>query len=144
MDRSDLTLEGLSRSRRRLVQGLAGGVLVLGSARRFGWVAAAEPATAGDAGAVLSGTEFNLEIGALAVNFTGQPGIATAERTTPCAAVAVARRGCHHTASVESVGRTELHPLARSHSPRRYGRRAGTELRRHRAGRDLRLSLQSQ
>ena len=78
MDRSDLTLEGLSRSRRRLVQGLAGGVLVLGSARRFGWVAAAEPATAGDAGAVLSGTEFNLEIGALAVNFTGQPGIATA------------------------------------------------------------------
>ena len=78
MDRSDLTLEGLSRSRRRLVQGLAGGVLVLGGARRFGWVAAAEPATAGDAGAVLSGTEFNLEIGALAVNFTGQPGIATA------------------------------------------------------------------
>ena len=78
MDRSDLTLEGLSRSRRRLVQGLAGGVLVLGSAPRFGWVAAAEPATAGDAGAVLSGTEFNLEIGALAVNFTGQPGIATA------------------------------------------------------------------
>ena len=78
MDRSDLTLEGLSRSRRRFVQGLAGGVLVLGSAHRFGWAAAAAPAGASDVGAVLSGTEFNLEIGALAVNFTGQPGTATA------------------------------------------------------------------
>ena len=46
-------------------------------ARRIGWTAAARPAAAGDAGATLSGTEFNLEIGALAVNFTGQPGIAT-------------------------------------------------------------------
>jgi FtsP/CotA-like multicopper oxidase with cupredoxin domain len=66
----------LSRSRRRFVQGLAGGALAIISARRFGWAAAAAPRTVGDSG-VLSGTEFNLEIGALAVNFTGQPGMAT-------------------------------------------------------------------
>jgi CopA family copper-resistance protein len=68
----------LSRSRRRFVQGLAGGALAAVSARHFGWARAAGPAAAGDAGAELSGTEFNLEIGALAVNITGQPGIATA------------------------------------------------------------------
>jgi CopA family copper-resistance protein len=66
-----------SRTRRRFVQGLAGGALAVVGARRIGWSAAAGPAAAGDAGATLSGTEFNLEIGALAVNFTGQPGIAT-------------------------------------------------------------------
>jgi len=76
MDRSQLTSAVLSRSRRRFVQGLAGGALAIVSARRFGWAAAAEPRTDGDSGA-LSGAEFNLEIGALAVNFTGQPGMAT-------------------------------------------------------------------
>jgi CopA family copper-resistance protein len=78
MYRSRLTSAALSHSRRRFVQGLAGGALAVVSARHLGWAAAADPAAAGDAGAVLSGTEFNLEIGALAVNFTGQPGIATA------------------------------------------------------------------
>jgi CopA family copper-resistance protein len=78
MHRSRLTSAALSRSRRRFVQGLAGGALAAVSARHFGWAAAAGPAAPGDAGAMLSGTEFNLEIGALAVNFTGQPGIATA------------------------------------------------------------------
>jgi len=76
MDRFRLPSAALSRSRRRFVQGLAGGALAVVSARRFGWAAAADPA-AGDQGAILSGTEFNLEIGALAVNLTGQPGIAT-------------------------------------------------------------------
>ena len=76
MDRFRLPPAALSRSRRRFVQGLAGGALAVANARHFSW-AAGGPATAGDAGAVLSGTEFNLEIGALAVNFTGQPGIAT-------------------------------------------------------------------
>ena len=76
MDRFRLPSATLSRSRRRFVQGLAGGALAVVSARRFGWAAAADPA-AGDHGAILSGTEFNLEIGALAVNLTGQPGIAT-------------------------------------------------------------------
>ena len=76
MDRSQLTSAVLSRSRRRFVQGLAGGALAIVSARRFGWAAAAGARTDGDSGA-LSGAEFNLEIGALAVNFTGQPGMAT-------------------------------------------------------------------
>ena len=77
MDRFRLRSAALSRSRRRFVQGVAAGALATVSARRFGWAAPADPAIAGDAGAVLTGTEFNLEIGALAVNFTGQPGIAT-------------------------------------------------------------------
>jgi len=64
-----------SPSRRRFVQGLAGGTLVLASAPRYGWTTAAGTAAAGS---VLSGTDFNLEIGAVAVNFTGHPGIATA------------------------------------------------------------------
>ena len=66
------------RSRRRFVQGLAGTALTAVSARHLGWAAAAGSAGAADAGAVLSGTEFDLEIGALAVNFTGRPGMATA------------------------------------------------------------------
>ncbi len=78
MYRSRLTSAALSRSRRRFVQGLAGGALAAVSARHFGWAAATGSAAAADAGAMLSGTEFNLEIGALAVNFTGQPGMATA------------------------------------------------------------------
>lgn len=78
MDRSHLPLVTSSHSRRRFVQGLAGGALAIASARQFGWAAAADSGPAGDAGAVLSGTEFNLVIGASPVNFTGQPGIATA------------------------------------------------------------------
>src|SRR3978361_943172 len=66
-----------SGSRRRFVQGLAGGALALAGGRHFGWVNAAGAAAAGDPGAVLYRTEFNLEIGALPVNLTGQPGIAT-------------------------------------------------------------------
>jgi CopA family copper-resistance protein len=78
MYRSRFTSAPLSRSRRRFVQGLAGGALAVAGARHFSWGAAARPAGAGDAGAVLSGPEFDLQIGALPVNFTGQPGIATA------------------------------------------------------------------
>jgi CopA family copper-resistance protein len=78
MYRSRLTSAAHGRSRRRFVQGLAGGALAAVSARHFGWAAAAGPEASGDSGAILSGTEFNLEIGALAVNYTGQPGMATA------------------------------------------------------------------
>lgn len=87
-------------SRRRFVQGLAGGALVLAGGRRLGW--AAEAASGGGAlahaggtswgivsagggssggdrtssgggnrEAVLSGTEFQLEVGSSQVNFTG-------------------------------------------------------------------------
>ena len=71
MDRSRSLTGSFNRSRRHFVQGLAGGALAVASARHLGWAAPA------DAGAVLSGTEFNLEIGALPVNLTGQAGIAT-------------------------------------------------------------------
>jgi len=71
MYRSRLSSGSFNRSRRHFVQGLAGGALAVAGARHFGWAAG------DDTGAVLSGTEFNLEIGALPVNLTGQPGIAT-------------------------------------------------------------------
>src|ERR1700674_1873997 len=92
MDRFRLPSAALSRSRRRFVQGLAGGALAVVSARHFDWAAAAEPA-AGDSGAILSGTEFNLEIGALAVNLTGQPGIATVVNGRPPAPLLRWREG---------------------------------------------------
>jgi len=81
MHRSRSTSGPASHSRRRFVQGLAGGgALAVVGAGRMGWTAGTESTAArnvGDAGATQPGTEFNLEIGALAVNFTGQPGMAT-------------------------------------------------------------------
>jgi CopA family copper-resistance protein len=61
-----------SVSRRRFVQGLAGGALLLAGARPW--------AREGSSGApsVLSGTDFRLDIGATGVNITGSPRIATA------------------------------------------------------------------
>ena len=78
MSRSHFSPVEFNPARRRFVQGLAGGALATFSARPFGWATAAETTAAGNAAAVLFGTEFNLEIGALPVNFTGRPGIATA------------------------------------------------------------------
>lgn len=66
-----------ARSRRRFVQGLAGGALALIGARHLRW-SAAEPAIGAARGAELSGTDFNLEIGESPVNYTGQPRLATA------------------------------------------------------------------
>ena len=77
MDRLVLRRVATGCSRRRFVQGLAGGVVTLVGARHAGWARAAEAAAPGAAGAVLSGTEFALEIDQLAVNFTGRPGVAT-------------------------------------------------------------------
>lgn len=65
--------------RRRFVQGLvAGGVLLnLSSyARAFGFQSNSTDTSTGSA-QILSGTEFNLEIGESAVNFTGNPRMAT-------------------------------------------------------------------
>jgi len=64
-------------SRRCFVQGLSAGVLVAPGVRALGWAAADAPPAPGDRG-VLTGTDLNLEIGALAVNFTGRQRSATA------------------------------------------------------------------
>jgi CopA family copper-resistance protein len=65
-------------SRRRFVQGLAGGALVLVGGRQLGWGAAvASPGDQNYGDTVLSGTDFQLEIGARQVNFTGVPRSAT-------------------------------------------------------------------
>jgi CopA family copper-resistance protein len=61
-------------SRRRFVQGLAGGALVLAGGR---WGAAASSGRAGPPPSVLAGTDFQLEVGASEVNFTGVPRHAT-------------------------------------------------------------------
>jgi CopA family copper-resistance protein len=77
MDRLLLRRAATGCSRRQFVQGLAAGTVAVVGARHARWAAAAEPAAPGRAGAVLSGTEFALEIGTQAVNFTGRPGVAT-------------------------------------------------------------------
>ena len=73
MDKTQLRLASgttLALSRRRFVQGLGAGALAAASAGRWAWAAGGyEPA-------VLSGTEFDLVIGAMPVNFTGKPAIA--------------------------------------------------------------------
>lgn len=68
----------LNDSRRRFVQGLAGGALAVAGVHRLGWAATPDSKPSDTSGAVLSGTEFDLQIGALPVNLTGRPGIATA------------------------------------------------------------------
>ncbi len=81
-------------SRRRFVQGLAGGALVLAGGRQLGWGASPSGAASGGAGnsswgvarngastdgqsrdrlATLSGTDFQLEVGATQVSATGVP-----------------------------------------------------------------------
>jgi CopA family copper-resistance protein len=57
--------------RRRFVQGLAGGTLLLGAGALFGRAQSASPT-------VLSGSQFDLSIDELAVNYTGAARIATA------------------------------------------------------------------
>ena len=59
-------------SRRRFVQGLAGGALVFAGGRQLGW-----GATSGERGAILRGTDFDLEIGTRQMNFTGASRTAT-------------------------------------------------------------------
>ncbi len=76
MDRFLINRAARGYSRRQFVQGLAGGVVAIVGAHSR-WAVAAEAAAPGAAGAVLSGTEFALEMGVLAVNVTGRPGVAT-------------------------------------------------------------------
>jgi len=76
MDRSRFSF-----SRRRFVQGLAGGALVLAGRRQLSWGGTQAVGwggtPSGRAAAALSGTEFNLEIGTREVNFTGAKRLAT-------------------------------------------------------------------
>ncbi len=63
--------------RRRFVQGLAAGGVLLGLSPILNPVWAKSGDTRTGAPSVLSGTEFNLDIGESAVNFTGNPRMAT-------------------------------------------------------------------
>jgi FtsP/CotA-like multicopper oxidase with cupredoxin domain len=66
-----MTAANSSLSRRGFLLGAGAGLFVLGSGRSN--ISRAQ----GPQQTVLSGTEFNLEIGAMAVNFTGQPRVGT-------------------------------------------------------------------
>jgi len=68
VDVSNVVRAGLSR--RRFLQGVGAGAFVLGASRSVGWAQSTTQS-------VLSGTEFDLKIGATPVNFTGKPRIAT-------------------------------------------------------------------
>jgi CopA family copper-resistance protein len=74
-NRNALSLALPQASRRRFVQGLAGGGVVLGLSPLAGPARAAGSTTIG--APVLRGTEFNLEVAESAVNFTGAPRMAT-------------------------------------------------------------------
>lgn len=63
--------------RRRFVQGLAAGGVLLGLSPFSRAAGMPSQGTATGSAAVLSGTEFNLEIGESPVNFTGNPRLAT-------------------------------------------------------------------
>ncbi|HUG58913.1 MAG TPA: multicopper oxidase domain-containing protein, partial [Candidimonas sp.] len=72
-----LSVVPLTLPRRRFVQGLAAGGVLLGLSP-FARAAGIPPAnTSTGTAAVLTGTEFNLEIGESPVNFTGSPRMAT-------------------------------------------------------------------
>jgi CopA family copper-resistance protein len=76
--RSLLHAAAATCSRRQFVQGLAGSALAFVGARYALGAAEAGGAVSAEGGAELSGTEFDLAISALPVNFTGRAGIATA------------------------------------------------------------------
>ena len=84
MNRTCFTLPPLDGSRRRFVKGLAGGALIVAGARNLRWASARTGAAGsgqtngGNQRAVLAGTDFNLEISAPRVNFTGASRIASA------------------------------------------------------------------
>jgi CopA family copper-resistance protein len=69
-DFDPLSAEVRQLTRRRFLAGAGGGLFVLGAARNLVW---AQNTTQ----SVLSGTEFNLEIGAIDVNFTGNRRLGT-------------------------------------------------------------------
>jgi CopA family copper-resistance protein len=71
MYRTHFARSSIATSRRRFVQGVAGTALAALGIRHLRWAAAASPPAA------LTGTDFNLEISALEVNFTGRTRLAT-------------------------------------------------------------------
>ena len=145
MDRFLINRAARGYSRRQFVQGLAGGVVAIVGAHSR-WAVAAEAAAPGAAGAVLSGTEFALEMGVLAVNVTGRPGVATTVNGRLPAPLLRWREGdSGHAAGDQSICacRSSIHwhgvivPADMDGVP-------GLSFDGHRAGRDLRLSIHGQ
>lgn len=76
---SSVAEERSGLSRRRFLQGLAAGGVILGAADwiRPAWARQDSSGTKGGTAQILSGTEFNLTIAETLVNFTGAPRLAT-------------------------------------------------------------------
>ena len=70
MMKRDLAMGDVRLSRRAFVQSAGAGLFVLGAARNLTYAQSATQS-------VLSGTEFDLQIGETPVNFTGAPRIGT-------------------------------------------------------------------
>src|SRR3954463_15947722 len=73
-------------SRRRFLAGVGAGAFVLGTSRNLAWAQ-------GAARAALSGTEFDLELGEIPVNITGNPRVGTVVNGQPPAPLLRWREG---------------------------------------------------
>ena len=128
-------------TRRTFVKGLAMGG-VLGAVDLWTGTAWAQPAKPQPSPA-LTGSTFDLRIGESLVNFTGATRVAhTVNGSLPAPALrwregdTVTVRVCQHAAR-----RSHIHSLARHRPAREHGWRSGSELQRHRSGRDVRLPV---
>jgi CopA family copper-resistance protein len=105
MEFSRLVRAPISLSRRRFVQGVAGGTLLLTSARNFSW--GADTRSPG----VLTGPEFDLTIGEIPVNYTGAQRTATAVNASVPAPLLRMRQGDSVTLRVTNrlAARSSIH-----------------------------------
>ena len=133
---ADASLARLQRSRRRFVQGLAlgGAAAGFGLARMPGFAMESADANA-PRRTVLTGTDFDLAVGELAVNFTGAMRHATVVNGQLPAPLLRWRRGRHVTLRVRNtLPSTDLDPLARHRAAGGHGRRARPQFHGHRPG----------
>ena len=142
ISRPSLVLPNLPR--RRFIQGLAAGGVLLGLSPWVRTALARETSgTAIGSAKVLTGTEFDLTIAETPVNFTGTPRMATTVNGSIPAPTLRWREGDTVTLRVHQPARRgHLHSLARHPPAVPDGRRAGHQLQRHPARRNLHLSLQ--
>jgi FtsP/CotA-like multicopper oxidase with cupredoxin domain len=91
---------------------------------------------------VLSGTEFDLYIGELPVNITGQLARPWPSTARAWADPSLARRRHRDAARAQPLETGHLHPLARHHPAGQHGRCAGPELPWHRTRWHVRVQVQ--
>jgi CopA family copper-resistance protein len=127
--------------RRRFVQGLAAGGVLASLPSFVGSALAAVGQGSAAAAPVLSGENIDLVVAETAVNFTGTPRMATTiNGSIPAPTLRCARAMSHHPGH-QPAACSDLDPLAWNHPALPDGRRSRDQFCRHRAGRNLHLSL---